>query len=199
MALYRCQIVFNMLDGIPANASTNTLHFDADDETQLPLIVDALQAMYLPIDGLLSSLIDEDKIRAEFYRLSDPTPRQVVYGENLTGLTVSTTAGPTEVAFVVSYQAARVSGLPQARRRGRFYIGPLEAQDTARPDNAQVTAVRQAAAGLLAASRAATGWTWAQYSPTNGTGADVDNGWVDDEWDTQRRRGRSATYRSTFS
>nr|CRY96626.1 hypothetical protein [uncultured prokaryote] len=199
MALYRAQLIFNMLDGIPRNASTNTLYFDADSDLVLPQIDVALENMLLPIDGLLSSLIDASNIRCDYYRMSDPTPRQVVYSGAITGLTMSTTAGPTEVAFVVSYQAARVSGLPQARRRGRFYLGPLEAQDTARPDAGQVTAVKNAAGSLLTASNAATEWTWAQYSPTNGVGTNVDNGWVDDEWDTQRRRGRTATYRETFS
>lgn len=199
MALYRCQIIFNMDDGIPANASTNTLYFDADSDAVLPDIVTALIAMFTPIDGLFSSLIDADNIWTEWYRMSDPTPRAVVYRQRIFPFVTSTTAGPTEVAFVVSYQGARISGLPQNRRRGRFFLGPLEAQDTPRPDAAQVTAVKDAALSLLVASNAASDWTWAQYSPTNGIGIDVSDGWVDDEWDTQRRRGRTATYREVFN
>lgn len=198
MALYRLQLIFNMEDGLPDNAATNTLYFDADAEVDLPLIETEVTAFYGLFDGILSSLIDTDNIVMQWYRLSDPTPRQVIRTANLTGLVNATTAGPTEVALVLSYQGAKISGLPQNRRRGRIFIGPLEAADEARPTDAQIATISAAGQNLLNASDAATTWTWAQWSETNGVGIDVANGWCDNEWDTQRRRGREATKRDTF-
>jgi hypothetical protein len=51
---------------------------------------------------------------------------------------------------------------------------------------------------LLDASQAATAWKWAVYSTVNATGVEVTNGWVENAWDTQRRRGRIATVRTVF-
>lgn len=199
MALYKAQVIFNMNDGLPKNASTNTLYFDADDDTVLPVVTDKISEFFSLAGTLMSSLIDDSNCYVEWYRMSDPTPRQIVYREFLSNFTVSTTAGPTEIALVVSYQAAKVSGLPQNRRRGRFFIGPVEMPQGDRPTLSQINAIAGAAQDLLDDSNAATTWTWAQYSETNGIGTNVDNGWVDNEWDTQRRRGRDATNRSTFT
>lgn len=199
MALYRCQIILNMDDGLAENAATNTLYFDADTEDDLVDVQAAVQDFYVFVDGFMSSLIDTGNVRTEYYRLSDPSPRQPVFEGQITGMVGTTTASPTELAIVLSYQGERVSGLPQARRRGRIFLGPLSGGNVDRPSASQVSVLRGAAINLLDASNAATGWTWAQYSPTNGIGIDVNNGWVDNEWDTQRRRGRRATERNAWT
>jgi hypothetical protein len=95
-----------------------------------------------------------------------------------------------------------VSGQPQARKRGRIYLGPFDTTQLnadGRILPACQTTIRNAAQALLTASDVALDWSWAVYSPTNASGVIVDNGWVDNEWDTQRRRGRAATTRSTFT
>jgi hypothetical protein len=38
---------------------------------------------------------------------------------------------------------------------------------------------------------------WVVHSPTHDTNTKVKEAWVDDEWDTQRRRGQRATKRIT--
>ena len=199
MALYRCQITLAMDTGLGEDATTNTMYFDSDTEAALADVFDEISTMYSTFGTVLSSLVDTGTSSIKAYRLSDPEPRIPVRQSGLGVFTTSSAAGPTEVACVLSYEGARVSGLPQARRRGRMFIGPIGPTSTDRPSSGLIAQVLSGAQGLLDASDLATDWTWAQYSPTNGVGIDVTNGWVDNEWDTQRRRGRKATLRSTFS
>jgi hypothetical protein len=51
---------------------------------------------------------------------------------------------------------------------------------------------------MLTASNAQGQWKWAVYSTVNMTGVNVAAGWVENAFDTQRRRGRIATIRSVF-
>lgn len=200
MALYRAQITIPMDSGLPEDAATNTLYFDADTEGDLDDVHDALSDFYIAIDGLYSSLVDGLGVVVNYYRMSDPEPRTPVKTNGMLTWVTDSSASPTEVALVLSYQAAKISGLPQSRRRGRIYIGPLGGGLSDRPNAVgQINPLVAAAQGLLDASTAATTWTWAQYSPTNNEGANVVSGWVDNEWDTQRRRGRAATSRTAFN
>lgn len=128
---------------------------------------------------------------------------------------------PAEVAVVASFHAD-LTGLvevvpgapagpagdtrPRARKRGRVFIGPLiqgtteTAGTTARPNatflghlNAAMEDLRDKAA-LLAA-----GIAWIVYSDTAVAGDAVVGGWVDDAYDTQRRRGPRAASRLVWS
>lgn len=204
MALYSTQVIIHTTDGLPENFCTNTWHADCDDVAAVLLWHEELIDFYEQIGTNLSSLIDNantDPHEINSYRLSDPAPRTIVASTNFSLPGVGTTALPTEVAVCCSFQAQQISGLPQARRRNRVYVGPMS--QIATDSNGRVatncqTAIRNQGSALKSASDAATSWTWAIYSPTDGTGADVDNGWVDNEFDTQRRRGRQATDRATF-
>jgi len=199
--MHQLQLTLNMKSGLSADAATNTWYVDADDDTNLGLFRDSVLSIYDAISASLSFNIDRLKIDSKFYRLSDPTPRLPILETTETLPSVGTTAAPTEQALVLSYQAAPVSGLPQARRRGRVYFGPwaVGALDAnGRVSNTLISSLVNAAAQHKTNSDNAVGWTWAQYSPTNGTGADVASGWVDNAWDTQRRRGLLATARTTF-
>lgn len=199
--MYKAQVTLNMVDGIAENAASNTWYVDSDTVLLLNDFTSELETFYQAFDQSLSSLIDASNVTVEYYRLSDPEPRSPVKTDTLSGLTVATTAAPTEVALVMSYQGEKVSGLPQSRRRGRVFLGPWAVgnyDSDGRVSPGFQTTVRNAGAALLAASIASAGWTWAQYSPTNGVGIDVASGWVDNEWDTQRRRGREATQRLTY-
>jgi hypothetical protein len=122
-----------------------------------------------------------------------------------------TTDLPLEVALCLSYRAAAVTGVPQARLRGRIYVGPLtagaitELTGTHRPTPAStfVTALRNAAGLLLASSGTGIDGAWSLLSrkqaTTGGTPFNhIVGGWVDNEWDTQRRRGADPTTRSTW-
>lgn len=128
---------------------------------------------------------------------------------------------PSEVACVMSIRDTTLVGTPRARRTGRIYIGPLN-QDAAdhpsggisRPTATFRTTINQAAARLKT-DAAGHGATWVIYSrpfpgrdaiirpgrttlpalPARPVGsvASVDQVWVDDAFDTQRRRGVRST------
>lgn len=115
---------------------------------------------------------------------------------------------PSEVSIVLSYHALLTDfqqelGVtrPAARRRGRIYLGPLNTltrvvdgttnrvgvSSTAR------TTIAEAAGRLVAA-----GVTWSQWSRKNASMDNVTGGFVDDAYDTQRRRGEKASTRTTW-
>lgn len=63
------------------------------------------------------------------FDLMEPKPRvPILVQTHSTALSPIATGQdfPPEVAVCVSYQASRVSGVPQNRRRGRTYLGPLQ-------------------------------------------------------------------------
>lgn len=81
-------------------------------------------------------------------------------------------------------------------------MGPLDASvlDTnGRPSSGLITNLVANGQELLNESDAAAGWTWMVHSSVTGDNFAVVDGWVDDEFDTQRRRGRLPTLRTTFS
>lgn len=194
----------------------NTWHFDTfdggvDRETDFANLVTDLTAFYQAIDGYLSIGL-QPSIEFVGYDLGDSEPR-APFADDTAALTLSASSGiPSEVAICLSYQGQRVSGQSQAQRRGRLYIGPLGANVLGtsidgqhRPAAAFVTALAGAGTALLASTYAGT-W-WRVFSPTRaaqGGGLSlamtpVTDGWVDDAWDIQRRRGAQPTTRTTFS
>ena len=60
-----------------------------------------------------------------WYDLSDPLPRQFYTLPLDVTVVTDTTNIPPEVAIVLSFQALAVSGEPQARKRGRIYLGGI--------------------------------------------------------------------------
>lgn len=201
MALYRALVTMPAASQNPDDAVTNQWHFDANLPDDLDDVQAEIEAFYDRISDRLSELLSLTGLTTEFYQLSDPTPRRPVrtYTWTLPGTGIGTM--PTEVAICLSFQAEAVSGLPQSRRRNRVYLGPISSDQftgSGRIGASTVSDIVGSAILLLDASNAATEWTWAIYSPTDGTGADVNNGWVDDAWDTQRRRGLAALTRNTW-
>jgi hypothetical protein len=123
---------------------------------------------------------------------------------------------PEEVALCLSFFTDR--NIPS--HRGRSYIGPLNGSamtgssvPPSRPSPNLQNALTDAATRLVVAGIAGITTTitedtfdatpsdstaWSLYSPKLGTFNPVQHGWVDDEWDGQRRRRVEATGRVTF-
>lgn len=102
---------------------------------------------------------------------------------------------PWEVAMCLSYEAIAVSGTNRARRRGRVYLGPVHI-DMLEFDgfgSCRVSAFTRASVldayktlvDELHAIEAITG----PYSKTDNLLFATGTAWIDDAWDTQRRRG----------
>ncbi len=205
MPIYRTQVQIRTADDVPANYATNTWHCIAPDLVELALWEAALTTFYNAIDTYFSVLVKSGStgMYMKHYDLEDPEPRAPVL-EGPQSLTPNSGLGlPTEVSLVMSFQAPRSSGVPQARRRNRIYIPFLTAATNttdSRPSSALINAVDGAAQALLDASGPTSNdWQWVVYSPTDNQIDLVDNGWIDNEWDTQRRRGRKMTSRTTFN
>jgi hypothetical protein len=108
---------------------------------------------------------------------------------------------PVETAIVGALEAVPISGVPQARRRGRMFFGPIASVALSMTSGrCRVTQPAQTAIAAGLRSLITGGLpTWGVYSRVNGTMATAVQGWVDDAPDTQRRRGRGALKRTTYS
>jgi hypothetical protein len=126
------------------------------------------------------------------------TPHEVPF---TLGAAVSGSPGsealPAEVALVLSLQTTLNSG----RGRGRVYVGPFNmeaaltgADHDCHPTGQLRTTVAAAAAGL-ADGAVAGGCSWQVLSRAGGFITEITGGFVDDAWDTQRRRGRAPSGR----
>jgi hypothetical protein len=107
--------------------------------------------------------------------------------------TIVHTACPREVALCLSFYAEQ--NIP--RKRGRIYVpaGALGGSVALRPTTAQMNILL--AMGQAFADLGGPDVSWNVHSQRSGEDHEVSNIWVDDEWDTQRRRGFRATTRLT--
>lgn len=205
MAHIKVQHTLAMASGIPTDSVVNTFHF-ALTEVSPPYsdVADVLEACYDNFRSQFPALVAQDGHTLKFYDMSDPEPRAPVY-ERTYSLTSAPEGVPTapELAICLSFQGTRLSGQPQARRRGRVYLGPTERDSSTtagRPNSSLVNAAVAFGQYLLEASNlAGPDWTWCIYSTRNEGLVPVFSGWVDNEYDVQRRRGLQPTARTTFS
>lgn len=208
MSLYRVQTVIHTTDAIPANFVTNTMTFDILDDapgdfaTAAPKLANALEAFYRGFQTRLSSKLELTGHEFKYYKLSDPTPRPPVLLDTWALTGKGGTALPSENAVVLSWQASKVAGLIQASRRNRIYLGPwaLTAHNgtTGLIEATTITEITTAASLLIAQGIADGDWDLVVYSPKLNQGYDFADGWCDNAWDTQRRRGVEATVRTTW-
>lgn len=212
MAVYRFQVTFPTDSAIPADYVTNTFHFSTVGA--LPIITDfdnvrdmladfysvAPSAGGSALQTFYSQLLASPAI-VKAYALEDSPPRAPAYESTFAWSPTGTGPLPAECALVMSFQAARASGMPQSRRRNRVYLGPFSSASNGtdgRPGNTTILQITRAATDLAAAASSSVNWNWVVWSPTEQQDFQVDNGWVDNAWDTQRRRGPKPTSRTTF-
>lgn len=212
MAIIRAQVIFQGGTAIPEDRFVNTWHFEtplgkeaaADNlHPRLTSFYTGEQALTLKtIDSFLSQFI-ERTAEIRYYALADPTPRvpetrQFTLGAYPLGSSLDL---PEEVACVLSLE-----GAPPVTpsRRGRLYLGPLNLD--ARNDANVSTPCRVHAQLRNTLSSAATvmmdgnvdGPHWVIWSPTTSSATPVATGFIDDAFDTQRRRGPRPSTRTTF-
>jgi hypothetical protein len=213
MALLDTMVVMPMDTGSGEDIAVNNFHFDtvapsASDGPTLDAIQVALGTCVDAYTDLLGSDINPAAIRWKVYDALATPPRAPIRDVILkAGMTITGSTMPHELACVASFQGDRVSGVPQARRRGRIYIGPLStAAVTGSAINAaMIASVNGAMKGLADAGNPTAGWTWCIFSrrgsspPTPPTVVEVKDGWTDNAIDIQRRRGVKATVRTTWA
>lgn len=204
---------------LPEDIIQNVFHFRSaavdvlDDCTEIGI---ALAAFYDDIQSIYSANTIMGTGTIEFFDLQDVSPRLPIYTTTFTLLAMGDgDALPTEIAICLSFQGVPISGVNQQRRRGRVYLGPLDTGvSTTAADLVTVTTTVMeqiaAAATVLSGAGDASTWQWGVFSPTTAGAppwteaeltaahADVQDGWVDNAFDVQRRRGTKATARETF-
>lgn len=220
--LMRAQVTIPMDSGVPEDSVVNTFYFDGDDfpgagdDFYHEGVMSLLTAFYHDIDANLFARTVGSEATVRIYDMRDAMPR---IPELVDTIGLEPSAGdplPSEVALCCSFAAAMESGVPAARRRGRVYLGPINDTQVAvvgshlRPASDLLAVVASAAGdmqnGYNTGAPADSSIRWAIYSPKTDSVASIDDafndvvgGWVDNEFDTQRRRGPAATSRTTFS
>lgn len=206
MAVARCQVSIPHDNGLPRDAINNVWYFRTPLGVTLAhsvLIGLRLTDFYNGIFGYYSKLLNPAGARLRVYDMADAPPR-APKGDLALLITTppASTALPSEVALCLTFQGLKVSGLPQARRRGRLYLGPFgtSANDGTNgvPNDNMVPQILTQATNLKNANNDADNIQWVVRSQVAQSVVDVDNGWVDNAFDTQRRRGPGPTARSLF-
>lgn len=201
------------LTNIPEDVAINTFHFELSDTENLThhasaanridnFFTSSTAPMVNALTTYLASYINTatgNDIRT--YNIDDPKPRAPRYTRSMTKASPLNTANlPFEVAICGSFKANPISGIPAGRLRNRVYIGPLNlgavtttANLPSRPASVLQGDITRSFTRLKAGDTADV--VWCGYSRTANIGWEPEVGWVDNEWDTQRRRGQESTSR----
>lgn len=226
MAQYHAQVIFPFFTGLPRDVAINTFNFrgSTGNTEAVQAITARLQNLYNVGEGASQTLashmglsISRASCRIKVYEV--PTTFGPM-GDPIEDLGWSLGAAgtgiyplPMEVAVccsMVGLDQGVGDTIPIRRRRGRFFLGPLNslAIDTTLDNypnvsNTTRTNLAAKAAVLQAANDEDATWcVWSRAGWEAGAGADawqeVQSGWVDNEFDTQRRRELDPTARTAW-
>lgn len=211
------QVIMPYDSGLPEDVAVNTFHFTGVDSVadMATAIFGRLVAFWSdshapltnPITDYMSKVINVTGARIKMYDMGDAEPRVPVFNESM-GLTDNPTGTglPEEVALCLSYSAALESGTNPARRRGRIYLGPWATSaitattvtgNYSRPLGDLIAGIAQGAQELAAANT--LGAQWVVWSRVDQEANEIVQGYVDNAWDTQRRRGARSSGRTPFT
>lgn len=211
MPHYLIQHTMQSTSGLSKDRYVNTFHVDGLllAQSKLEEIAGHIKFFYgadstHAIGKYIARHAKTEPATIKIFNFAFPEPRVPVYEElyvpensNMGG-----TPLPDEVCSVLSYEAAPEAGIPMSRRRGRLYLGPLEnntvqteTNGPTRPNTAFQTAAVLSFGFLAAGITAIADVTFVQRSESSGAMAPPVRWWMDDAWDTQRRRGAQPTSR----
>jgi hypothetical protein len=209
--LHLCQWTWRGTSGRPDDVFTNSFHFKAsnfpvsDYDNVRDMLLDFYTGQYDAQDAPIYAYFTNDHMNGTWelnmYDLTESIPRVPVYSD--TGF-VEIPGGEglqSQMAIVLSFQATRIAGLPQNRRRNRVYLGPfnLAATEGNEAAGALVQDMLFAGKGMAASSAGSFNWNWVVYSPFLDEQYTFHDGWVDNGWDVQRRRKLAASQRGVFT
>lgn len=207
MAQLRCMFVGHGPSNLPEDRVVNVFHFDnaAIFSTHAAAVSNAVQNFYTtpyggdPVSAYISPWVQR-AAELRIYDMSTAKPRvPTIIPFNL-GTVLANAGLPEEVALCLSFHGATPPAVT-ARRRGRVYIGPLvtsaysSATNTtpSRPSTNFLTTLTGAATALLDSA----GVDWAILGKDGYV--QVSGGYVDNAFDTQRRRGPATTARTEWT
>lgn len=202
--------------GLARDAVSNTFSFAtlaAPTPADLTAIENALKDFYNGSSGAqptiaenLASCLNNIGVKLRIYNRADPKPRVPIHDVTFNLNAFGADSLPSECAVVASFSGAPVAGIRAARQRGRVYIGPCRvasstgASPGARPSAGMTGAVLQAMIRLFNFSAGSATTDWVVHSSTQVPPMDtiVSKGFVDNSWDTQRRRGERPTAKTLW-
>jgi len=217
------QVVIPYLSGLPEDVAINTFAFREGSDTTGDMIDDwttDLVAFYNGTAGtgtiaqslstILSRSTNVCKIR--WFEIVDAGPT-VDLGPLITervwtlgAPAASTVPLPLEVAVCSSIIANDTgpTSLPLRRRRGRIYLGPLSTNILANSSSQPIVSAAFVAqvvnrSAFLASAGSSTRGFWSVWSRAAGQLTTVARGFVNNEFDTQRRRQVAPTLRSDWT
>jgi hypothetical protein len=216
MANALAQVVMQGTSNLPEDVYVNTFHFRTAGADVTTADADAIQTALLnfyvvihapgtsPLCNEISDTVSRGATatKTKVYDLGDPTPRLPVktYAWQM-GPGIGSVGLPNEVAICLSYSADVASGENPRRRRGRLYIGPLASTHISGVGGDVIPSATMVNA-LLGAGKALKDDAtvdWCVYSRADDTLYTITHGFVDNAFDTQRRRGRVAQTRSLWT
>lgn len=171
-------------------------------------IGDSLDDFWAAVDPFIPQSLVREEYR--LYDLTDPKPREPTFVAPNTQPVGAGVPMPYEVATVLSFYSGR--NLP--RLRNRVYLGPITSDVVTTGEinsdpqidpafmqlvfdgaNAMAANVRSTAGGVGDELQAGAWHTFSTFDVPGQT--PVTNMWMDNAFDTQRRRGSAATFRLT--
>jgi|ERR1700760_114935 len=189
MANFRVQVANHTAVSLPKDYAVNTLYFVGDDPggPAWTTFLTSLAAAWVLVTNLANK-----NFTIKAYDMADPIPRPVKAMVTQAG--TDHISGPGEVACCLSYYATR--NLP--RRRGRIYMGPIQGAETStpNPDGAFINSIIACGVAIDTAASVA-GLVWSVRSEKDNAYFPITNLWVDNAWDTIRKRGYDSTARVT--
>lgn len=216
----RAQVNIPRNNAVPADDVINTWHFrtigTVTPTEGAALVTEALTTFYQAVDVLLAGYVGNADATIKVYNLADDEPRVPIVQDVVNISPGSGLAFPAEVAICLSYRGELLSGTNPARRRGRIFLGPIDADAGTTGDNDTAVAGTARTTIANAATAVADFLTegeiaWVVFSPTNagsppwseGTlidaSVDVVAGYIDNAFDTIRSRGSTTTARTLWS
>lgn len=206
----RAQVVLQDASLLPRDRYITTWAFEATTpaiptDGELDAVADKLISFFNdspgpgldPVARQISSVVSRgvDTSQVKLYRLNDPLPRVPrVRPFQLVAAPTGDNGLPGEVAICLSFKSSFRAG---PRGRGRVYLGPVHssvgflASGQYQLTGSSRVAIAAAASTLMGAA----GPIWSILSQADHAFHRVTSGFVDNEFDTQRSRGKRATAR----
>lgn len=220
MPIARVQAEFSVTSGLPKDKIVNVWHFEVSDygSTAMEVLAERIRDFYVldeagsqaaPLYTYMSTWVVSAGHHVKVYDVGATPGSPPIVDEAFDFVsdvrTDSTYRGlPEEVACCLSFRNEGSLAVNPKHRRGRIYFGPLNIKaldaftvgERSNPGTTFLTDM--ASAGLILKSKDDLDGELVVYSPTMATGFGVDRFWVDNAFDTQKRRGPEATARTYF-
>jgi hypothetical protein len=190
--------------GLAKDQYVNTLYYEpvlGNPDLNVDVTV-KVKAFYYAIAQYFSPCIATDGHTIKLYAVGAPLDTPPFY---TTEFAIPPTSGaplPNEVASCLSFKGAFHAGWNKQSTRGRIYLGPLNTTSTASianesgiPGQGFVDAVMAAGALMYGGMKTASG-PWVIYSKLHLASTPITELSMNNEWDTQRSRGKVATVRT---